>query len=236
MSILYLVSTPIGNLEDITYRGVRILKEVPLIAAEDTRITRTLLERYQIETSLTSFHDHNKEKKTPDLLDHLQDQDLALVSDAGTPAINDPGLYLVKAALGADYVVHESEPGINTTSGTFARMFGSVMGKSPESPPEPDRLVKEGDVLDVGGLKFNVLHTPGHTPGGISIVTDGIVFSGDTLFNFGIGRTDMPGGSYEIIIDSIVKKLMVLPDETVVYPGHGPRTTIGNERKMNPFL
>ena len=105
MRVLYLVSTPIGNLEDITYRGVRILKEVPLIAAEDTRTTRTLLERYRIDTPLTSFHDHNKEKKTSDLLDHLKEQDLALVSDAGTPAINDPGLYLVKAALSAGHQV-----------------------------------------------------------------------------------------------------------------------------------
>ena len=105
MSDLYLVSTPIGNLEDITYRAVRILKEVPLIAAEDTRTTKTLLERYQIDTPLTSFHDHNKEKKTPDLLKHLNIQDLALVSDAGTPAINDPGLYLVKAALSAGHQV-----------------------------------------------------------------------------------------------------------------------------------
>ena len=105
MSDLYLVSTPIGNLEDITYRGVRILKEVPLIAAEDTRTTKKILERYQIDTPLTSFHDHNKERKTPDLLEHLKNKDLALVSDAGTPTINDPGLYLVKAALGAGHQV-----------------------------------------------------------------------------------------------------------------------------------
>ena len=105
MSDLYLVSTPIGNLEDITYRGVRILKEVPLIAAEDTRTTKKILERYQIDTPLASFHDHNKERKTPDLLEHLKNQDLALVSDAGTPTINDPGLYLVKAALRAGHQV-----------------------------------------------------------------------------------------------------------------------------------
>lgn len=99
MSKLYLVSTPIGNLEDITFRAVRILKEVPLIAAEDTRTSKTLLKAYQINTRLTSYHDHNKESKTPVLLDHLKEQDLALISDAGTPAINDPGYYLVKAAL-----------------------------------------------------------------------------------------------------------------------------------------
>ena len=105
MSKLFLVATPIGNLEDITYRGVRILKEVPLIAAEDTRITKTLLKSYQIDTPLTSYHDHNKEKKTPELLGHLKEKDLALVSDAGTPAINDPGFYLVQAALAAGHRV-----------------------------------------------------------------------------------------------------------------------------------
>jgi 16S rRNA (cytidine1402-2'-O)-methyltransferase len=105
MSKIYLVATPIGNLEDITYRGVRILKEVPLIAAEDTRVTKTLLKAYQIDTKLTSYHDHNKERVTPQLLDHLQDGDLALVSDAGTPGINDPGFYLVQAALAAGHKV-----------------------------------------------------------------------------------------------------------------------------------
>jgi len=105
MSTLYLVATPIGNLEDITFRAVRILKEVPLIAAEDTRTSKTLLKAYQIDTRLTSYHDHNKEKKVPRLLDHLQKLDLALISDAGTPAINDPGFYLVKAALDAGHQV-----------------------------------------------------------------------------------------------------------------------------------
>ena len=105
MSILYLVATPIGNLEDITFRAVRILREVPLIAAEDTRTTKNLLGKYQLNTPLISFHDHNKESKTIQLLDHLADNDLALVSDAGTPAINDPGFYLVKAAIAAGHQV-----------------------------------------------------------------------------------------------------------------------------------
>ncbi len=105
MSTLYLVATPIGNLEDITFRAVRILKEVPLIAAEDTRTSKTLLKAYQINTKLTSYHDHNKERKTPVLLNHLKGQNLALVSDAGSPAINDPGFYLVKVALEAGHQV-----------------------------------------------------------------------------------------------------------------------------------
>ncbi len=105
MSTLYLVATPIGNLEDITFRAVRILKEVPLIAAEDTRTTKTLLKRYQIDTKQTSYHDHNKESKTPVLLDHLKTEDLALVSDAGTPGISDPGFFLVQAALASGHEV-----------------------------------------------------------------------------------------------------------------------------------
>lgn len=105
MSKLYLVATPIGNLEDITFRAVRILKEVPLIAAEDTRTSKILLKAYQINTKLTSYHDHNKENKTPKLLNHLKSLDMALISDAGTPAINDPGFYLVKAALEAGHQV-----------------------------------------------------------------------------------------------------------------------------------
>lgn len=105
MNTLYLVATPIGNLEDLSLRALRILKEVPLIAAEDTRTSKKLLDHYQIETPLTSYHDHNKENKTPALLEHLLDQDLALISDAGTPGVNDPGYFLVKAALRAGHRV-----------------------------------------------------------------------------------------------------------------------------------
>lgn len=105
MAKLYLVATPIGNLEDLSYRAARILQEVPLIAAEDTRTTKVLLDHYRIETKLTPYHDHNKEKAAGQLLDHLQEADLALVSDAGTPAINDPGFYLVQAAIQAGHEV-----------------------------------------------------------------------------------------------------------------------------------
>ena len=106
-------------------------------------------------------------------------------------------------------------------------------------PPQmatPERLLKDGDIIEVVDLRFTVLHTPGHSPGGISLYGHGAVFSGDTLFNFGIGRTDFPGCSHTELMDSIHNKLMVLPDETIVLPGHGPRTTIATERKYNPFL
>jgi 16S rRNA (cytidine1402-2'-O)-methyltransferase len=97
---LYIVATPIGNLEDITLRAIRVLKEVDLIAAEDTRHTRHLLDRYQIETQLTSYHDHNKEEKAPVLVARLlEGKSVALVSDAGTPGISDPGYFLINLAV-----------------------------------------------------------------------------------------------------------------------------------------
>ncbi len=105
-----------------------------------------------------------------------------------------------------------------------------------EASPYPDRLLKGGDSIDIGDLHFTVLHTPGHTPGGISLMGHGVVFTGDTLFNYGIGRYDLVDGNYHQLMDSIHTKLMVLPDDTQVYPGHGPDTTIGTERRANPFL
>jgi 16S rRNA (cytidine1402-2'-O)-methyltransferase len=97
---LYIVATPIGNLEDITLRAIRVLKEADLIAAEDTRHTKHLLDRYQIETQLTSYHDHNKEEKAPVLVARLlEGKNIALVSDAGTPGISDPGYFLINLAV-----------------------------------------------------------------------------------------------------------------------------------------
>jgi len=140
----------------------------------------------------------------------------------------------VKEATGAKFAIHEAEA--KAGLGMFSRMLSSMTGRSFSQPPKPDRLLKDGDTIDADGLSFAVLHTPGHSPGGISLYGHGVVFSGDTLFNYGIGRTDFPGGSYEQIMDSIKHRLMVLPDETVVYPGHGPATTIGEEKRGNPFL
>lgn len=103
--------------------------------------------------------------------------------------------------------------------------------------PAPDREFAEADQIDIGAdLSFTVRHTPGHSPGGIALIGPGLVFSGDTLFQFSIGRTDFPGGSYSQLMTAIFDKLLALPDETVVYCGHGPSTTIGVERKANPFV
>ena len=105
MGTLYLVATPIGNLQDITGRALEILKQVRLVAAEDTRQTRKLLDHYQIHTPLISYHEHNKLARLAEVLAALEEADIALVSDAGTPALNDPGYELVKAALQAGYQV-----------------------------------------------------------------------------------------------------------------------------------
>jgi hydroxyacylglutathione hydrolase len=140
----------------------------------------------------------------------------------------------VKDATGADFALHETEyeNWRNRKTQGFAGIISGLHGE----PVTPERLLKEGDVIEIDDLHFTVLHTPGHSQGGICLVGHGIVFSGDTLFNFGIGRTDFPGCSHNQLIDSINSKLMTLPDDTVVYPGHGPETTVGDERRMNPFL
>ena len=141
----------------------------------------------------------------------------------------------VKEATGAPFAMHEAESQSRMMQG-MAKMMGAVMGSSGEGPPKPDELLKDGDTIEVGDLSFTVLHTPGHSPGGISLYGHGVVFSGDTLFNSGIGRTDFPGCSYQKLMESIKERLMALPDDTVVLPGHGPQTTIGTERQYNPFL
>ncbi len=104
------------------------------------------------------------------------------------------------------------------------------------SPPEPDQYLKEGDAIEIGDLSFQVIETHGHTPGGISFYGHGLVFTGDTLFRGSVGRTDFEGGDWEQLMDSIKTKLLTLPDDTVVLPGHGPQSTIGAERQWNPFV
>ena len=99
-----------------------------------------------------------------------------------------------------------------------------------------DRILSDGDKIIIGSLFFRVIHTPGHSLGGICLLTGGVLFSGDTLFAGSVGRSDFPGGSHSTLIESIRTRLLDLPDETVVYSGHGPEATIGRERSSNPFL
>jgi len=104
------------------------------------------------------------------------------------------------------------------------------------SNPHADRLLHDGDLIDVGSIKLRVIHTPGHSKGSIILLSSDAVFSGDTLFAGSIGRYDLPGGSLEEIKSSLKNKLLILPDYLKVYPGHGPVSTIGEERRSNPFL
>lgn len=106
------------------------------------------------------------------------------------------------------------------------------------APAAPDRYVHDGDVVEHGTLRFQVIHTPGHTEGGICLydAANGLLFAGDTLFAGSVGRTDLPGGDWDTLARSIHDRLLVLPDDVRVYPGHGPATTIGEERASNPFV
>ncbi|MFC1901774.1 MBL fold metallo-hydrolase [Chloroflexota bacterium] len=138
----------------------------------------------------------------------------------------------IQDRTGAEVAIHTADAQFLHGRGSSSMMFGI----SYKTPGPPDRLLHDGDVIDIGDLHFSILHTPGHTPGGICLLEHEKVFTGDTLFYRGIGTTMMPGSSRRQLIDSIQKVLMALPDNTTVYPGHGRETTIGAERKNNPFL
>jgi len=111
-----------------------------------------------------------------------------------------------------------------------------LFGLDASPVPEVTRFVQDGNTFNLGEEEFRILHTPGHSPGSICLYFEGHVFVGDVLFRDSIGRTDLYGGNYKQLMHSIETKLLVLPDETIVYPGHGPTTTIGREKEHNPFL
>jgi len=139
----------------------------------------------------------------------------------------------IKDATGARFAVGAEAD--KSSPGAFIKLVAAMSGGSAKIP-EPDLFLSDGDKIDIDDLHFEVLYTPGHSPDEISLYGHGILFSGDTLFNSGIGRTDFPGCSYEQLEHSIQSKLYTLPDQTVVYPGHGPATTIGREKRGNPFV
>jgi glyoxylase-like metal-dependent hydrolase (beta-lactamase superfamily II) len=134
-------------------------------------------------------------------------------------------------ATGAPLAVHEADAvAITSSAGTGGTMFGFDA-----SAPPADLVLAEGNVLEAGSERLEVLHTPGHTPGGICLLGAGHLLSGDTLFSASVGRTDFPGGDMAAMRRSIAR-LAGLPDDTRVHPGHGPETTIGRERRVNPFF
>jgi hydroxyacylglutathione hydrolase len=140
----------------------------------------------------------------------------------------------VVAGTGAELLIHEKDLPLLANASRSATYYGL----SVEQSPEPARFLTDGMILEFGKRRIEVFHTPGHTEGGCSLYlkNEKVVITGDTLFADSVGRTDLPGGSHEILIASIRAKLLTLPDDTVVWPGHGPSTTIGAERAENPYL
>ncbi len=140
----------------------------------------------------------------------------------------------VKKRYGLKFATHQGVVGELASVPAYA----ALMGLSPAPSPMPDLLLEEGDEVVFGNSKLEVIFSPGHSPGHISFFhrKSGQLFSGDVLFMGSIGRVDLPGGSYPVLMDSIVNKILPLGDEVLVYCGHGPTTTIGRERRMNPFI
>jgi hydroxyacylglutathione hydrolase len=141
----------------------------------------------------------------------------------------------MKEITNGEIVIHEAEAtALIAQSPQTMRMFGA------EASPPADRTVKDGDTIVVGEIELTVIHTPGHSPGSMCLYTDGLVFTGDTLFVGGVGRTDLGGGSWETLVSSIRSKLFSLPDATVVLPGHNygesSKSTIGVEKVNNPYV
>jgi hydroxyacylglutathione hydrolase len=148
------------------------------------------------------------------------------------------GAARAKAATLAPICLHRDDLPLYEAAGAQAALFGLRI----ETPPPVDRFYDLSAPIEFGTLSARVLHTPGHTPGGVCLLVPSAgsagakVFVGDTLFAGSIGRTDLPGGDYDTLIDSIRTTLLALPDDVDVYAGHGPATTIGRERRTNPFL
>jgi hydroxyacylglutathione hydrolase len=139
----------------------------------------------------------------------------------------------IVAATSAQLALHPAELPILQARGGAA-WFGVPVKES----PMPDVELEDGQVLEVGTLRFQVLHTPGHSPGGVTfyLEEEGVAFDGDVLFQMGVGRTDLPGGDWDTLVRSIREVLFTLPDDTILYSGHGPKTTVGREKRSNPWV
>jgi len=164
----------------------------------------------------------------------LQQEDLKVVGIVNTHGHADhiAANGAVKEVTQAPVMIHPLDADMLTSP---SRNLSTWLGEHVVLQPA-DRLLAEGDVVRFGMVELTVLHTPGHTPGGICLAGEGMVFCGDTLFQESVGRTDFPGGSHSQLVNSIQSKLLTLADATVALPGHGPQTTIGWERDHNPFI
>ena len=139
----------------------------------------------------------------------------------------------VRNAFKIPLLIHKDDLSILRSMQARVRQF---MGFEVPPPPRVDGYLTDSGTFEVSREKIHVIHTPGHSPGGVSLVGDGFVLTGDALFNQSIGRTDLPGGDLPTLLQSIRVKLFKLSDDTTVYPGHGPETTIGDEKQANPFV
>jgi glyoxylase-like metal-dependent hydrolase (beta-lactamase superfamily II) len=139
----------------------------------------------------------------------------------------------LRALTGAPFYLHADDKPVLAWMQESGRMF---LGIDLPPPPEVDTEAREGDRVVAGAVDLEVIHTPGHSPGSITLVGEGAVFAGDTLFAGSIGRTDLPGGDTQALLDAVKDKLFRLDDDLPVYPGHGPATTLGQEKETNPFV
>ncbi|MBF0119821.1 MAG: MBL fold metallo-hydrolase [Desulfobacterales bacterium] len=141
----------------------------------------------------------------------------------------------VKSSTTAKLAIHFEDA--KRLSAILNKAFSMILGGN--SSPKPDILLKDGDIIQIGSISLQVIHTPGHTPGGVCFYTNGNLFTGDTLFVGGVGRTDLPGGSMSQLLKSIHEKIYTLPSDTIIWPGHNyglfPYSTISDEKRSNPF-
>ena len=175
--------------------------------------------------------------ETDRILEKVRENHMRVTHVINTHAHSDhtAGNEAVKAATGAKILIHELDAGRLQAfmNKTFSRVLGG------KGSPKPDVLLKDNDSIKIGDSSLKVLHTPGHTPGGICLYTEGHVFTGDTLFIGAVGRTDLPGGSTRTLLTSIQEKIYTLPGDTLVWPGHDygplPSSTVQQERETNSF-
>lgn len=183
-----------------------------------------------IDPGCSNDHEYNE------LDNYINSLDLKVVAMVNTHCHVDHvlGCGYIKDKYEVPFYVHAGDTFLLDTAEEHAGFFGISL----KQPPQPDFYLEDGQQFTFGNSILDVFHVPGHSAGSIALYSfsDSFVITGDALFKGSIGRTDLPGGNYQSLITSIRKKLLTLPENVLVFPGHGPNTTIGNERDTNPFL
>ncbi len=187
---------------------------------------------HSVDSSKAILFDAGDE--TEPILKKIDELGLELIYLVNTHGHSDHifGNKIILEHTGAQLLIHElDEPFLFNPQLNLSAFLGAEL-----ESPKPDRILHEGDTISLENLEFKVLHTPGHTPGHISLLSDGHAFVGDVIFQGSVGRTDLPKSSGQQLIHTIRTKIYDLPDETNLYPGHGPNTTVGQEKVSNPFV